>query len=512
MNASPPPILIVGGGLAGVFCALKLAPQRVAILAPAEIGASGSSFWAQGGIAAAVEEGDAPEIHASDTVAAGAGIVDEKIALGMAREARARIEDLSAMGVPFDRSSLGLFTPSREAAHSHRRIVRVKGDAAGRAVMEALARQVAKTPTIEVVAGFAAQELLMRDGRAVGVRARHTSGIVRDFHCSALVLATGGIGHLYRVTTNPLEARGVGLAIAARAGALISDAEFVQFHPTAIDVGADPAPLATESLRGEGATIIDKEGRRFLTEIDPAAELAPRDIVARGVFASIAAGKGAFLDARAAVGADFPTRFPTVFASCVAAGLDPRTTPIPIAPAAHYHMGGVWTDERGKTSLDGLWAVGEVAATGVHGANRLASNSLLEAIVFAARIAEDILASPLATNNDTPSEASLATGDDAALIEELRDMMSSNVGVVRNGEDLQSAVKRLLGIEAEATDIETQNMATTALLIASAALARRESRGAHFRLDYPETVAALAHRSRMTLADARNIAAETVAP
>ena len=252
-------------------------------------------------------------------------------------------------------------------------------------------------------------------------------------------------------------------------------------------------------------------GRRFLTEIDPAAELAPRDIVARGVFASIAAGNGAFLDARAAVGADFPTRFPTVFASCVAAGLDPRTTPIPIAPAAHYHMGGVWTDERGKTSLDGLWAVGEVAATGVHGANRLASNSLLEAIVFAARIAEDILASPLATQLDAPSEASLATGDDAALIEDLRDMMSSNVGVVRNGEDLLSAVKRLLRIEAEATDIETRNMATTALLIASAALARRESRGAHFRLDYPEPVAALAHRSRMTLADARSIAAETVA-
>ena len=197
------------------------------------------------------------------------------------------------------------------------------------------------------------------------------------------MLATGGIGHLYRVTTNPNEACGVGLAIAARAGALIADAEFVQFHPTAIDIGVDPAPLATESLRGEGAIIVDRDGRRFLADIDPAAELAPRDIVARGVFASIAAGKGAFLDARAAVGAEFAARFPTVYASCIAAAIDPVTTPIPIAPAAHYHMGGVATDARGRTWLAGLWAAGEVASTGVHGANRLASNSLLEALVFA---------------------------------------------------------------------------------------------------------------------------------
>jgi L-aspartate oxidase len=414
--------------------------------------------------------------------------------------------------VPFDRSSLGHFTPSREAAHSHHRIIRVKGDAAGRAIMETLARQVAKTPSIEIIDGFAAQEILVRDGRSVGVRARNPSGLVREFHCSALVLATGGIGHLYRVTTNPLEARGVGLAIAARAGALVSDAEFVQFHPTAIDIGADPAPLATESLRGEGAIIVNKNGERFMTDIDPAAELAPRDIVTRGVFASIAAGAGAFLDARAAVGADFPVRFPTVFASCVAAGLDPRTTPIPIAPAAHYHMGGVWTDERGKSTLDGLWAVGEIAATGVHGANRLASNSLLEAIVFAARIAADISASPLETSIAPPSEASIAIGDDSALIEELRDAMSLNVGVIRDSAGLRNAVSTILRIESAAKDIETRNMATTALLVACAAYARRESRGAHFRLDYPETVAALAHRSHMTIADARNIAIEACAP
>jgi L-aspartate oxidase len=249
-----------------------------------------------------------------------------------------------------------------------------------------------------------------------------------------------------------------------------------------------------------------------MTDVDPAAELAPRDIVARGVFASVAAGKGAFLDARAAVGADFPSRFPTVFASCMAAGLDPRTTPIPIAPAAHYHMGGVWTDERGKTSLEGLWAVGEVAATGVHGANRLASNSLLEAVVFASRIAADILESRLATEIAEPNDASLATGDDSALIDELRDTMSSKVGVVRNGAGLRDAVKAFLRIEAAATDIATRNMATAALLISSAALARHESRGAHFRLDYPTPDPAWAHRSRMTFEEAKAIAAEAATP
>jgi L-aspartate oxidase len=507
-NASPPPVLIVGGGLAGVFCALKLAPLRVGILAPWRIGASGSSFWAQGGIAVAVEEGDAPEIHARDTIAAGAGIVDEDIALGMAMEARGRVEDLVSMGVPFDRSELGQFLPSREAAHTHRRVVRVKGDAAGRAIMETLARQVAQTPSIEIIDGFAAEDILLRDGKVVGVRARHPSGLARDFHCAALVLATGGIGHLYRVTTNPRESCGVGLAIAARAGALVSDAEFVQFHPTAIDIGADPAPLATEALRGEGAVIIDKNGSRFMTTVDPAAELAPRDIVARAVFASIAAGDGAFLDARAAVGAEFPARFPTVFASCMAAGLDPRTTPIPIAPAAHYHMGGVWTDARGKTSLAGLWAVGEVAATGVHGANRLASNSLLEAVVFAARIAADISAGPLPTEIAPSRDATLPTGDDAALIEILREAMSSKVGVVRDGSGLREAIETLLDIEASAADINTRNMATAAFLIAASALARRESRGAHFRIDYPSADPGLARRSFVTLAEARATAAE----
>ena len=339
MRENLPPILIVGGGLAGVFCALKLAPTPVAIFAPTPVGYSGSSFWAQGGIAAAVEEGDTPESHADDTVAAGGGLVERDIALGMAQEARARVEDLAAMGTPFDRSALGGFLPSQEAAHSRRRIVRVQGDVAGRAIMDILAKEVARTPSIQIVEGYSAQEIVVRGGRAVGVRARDNAGMIHETPCAALILATGGVGHLYRVTTNPLEARGIGVAMAARAGALIADAEFVQFHPTAIDIDADPAPLATEALRGEGATIVDRDGRRFMLDIDPNGELAPRDIVARGVFASVKAGKGAFLDARSAIGAEFPTRFPTVYASCMSAGIDPSRELIPIAPSGALPYG-----------------------------------------------------------------------------------------------------------------------------------------------------------------------------
>lgn len=510
---SPPPILIVGGGLAGLFCALKLAPRRVAVLTPGSIDQGAASFWAQGGIAAAVLETDTPERHAEDTVKAGAGIVDEQIALGAAREARARVDDLLAYGVPFDRSHLGEFTPSREAAHSERRIVRVKGDTAGRAIMETLVRAVRAAPSIELLEGYGAQELLTCGNRVIGVRALDRNGLWRDFLSPAVVLATGGVGHLYRVTTNPIEARGIGLAMAARAGAIVADAEFVQFHPTAMDIGVDPAPLATESLRGEGAFIVDRDGRRFMLDIDPEAELAPRDIVARGVFAAIACGRGAFLDARAAVGAEFPTRFPTVYASCVGAGIDPVSQPIPIAPAAHYHMGGVWTDARGRSSLEGLWAAGEVASTGVHGANRLASNSLLEAIVFAARVADDVRAKPEDARLEPAAMLDENTDDplDAGLVDELRDTMATNVGVIRDRAGLTRAARSILRIEAATNNRELRNMAMAALLIASAALARHESRGAHFRSDYPNADPQLAQRSRLTSTQARAIAQEALA-
>jgi L-aspartate oxidase len=508
MDKRTPSILIVGGGLAGVFCALKLAPLPVTILAPAGIG--GASAWAQGGVAAAVSEGDTPEVHAADTIAAGAGLVDADIALGVALEARARIDDLLGYGAPFDRDALGVLQPSREAAHTHRRIVRVKGDAAGRAIMETLARRVRETPSIEVVEGVSAFETVTREGRAIGVLGRDANGQTRFLGGSALVFATGGVGHLYSVTTNPIDARGAGVAMAARAGALIADAEFVQFHPTAIDIGADPAPLATESLRGEGAVIVDRSGHRFLADIDPAAELAARDIVARGVFKSIASGNGAFLDARASIGAAFATKFPTVYASCMAAGIDPVTAPIPIAPAAHYHMGGIATDAKGRASLPGLWAAGEVACTGLHGANRLASNSLLEALVFGARVAADVAAS--ARDETTAAfharEQSHHDVIDHAVVEELRDVMAAYVGVVRDGAGLARALGAINRLRRQATGAQTQNMLTTALLIASAAFARRESRGAHFRSDFPTASPELARRSRLTLNEAETIARE----
>src|SRR5205085_6449438 len=382
-------IIIVGGGLAGLFCALKLAPRPVTVISAAPLGQGASSAWAQGGIAAAVAEGDSAEAHAADTIAVGGGLVDEHVALGLAREAAARIDDLLRYGVPFDRDLEGRLAVGREAAHSARRIVHVRGDMAGAAIIAALTEAVRKTPSIRVIEGFAAENLLTENGAVTGLQIRD----VRDPLASpvviasrAIVLATGGIGHLYAVTTNPTEASGLGLAIAARAGAVIADPEVQQFHPTAMMVGRDPAPLATEALRGEGATLINDKGGRFMLARHPLAELAPRDVVARGVFAEIAAGHGAFLDATSAPGARFADKFPTVYASCVAAGLDPTKQPIPVAPAAHYHMGGIAVDDRGRTSLQGLWAGGEVSSTGAHGANRLASSSLLEAVVYAARI------------------------------------------------------------------------------------------------------------------------------
>jgi L-aspartate oxidase len=503
-------VVIVGGGLAGLYCALKLSPRPVTIVTAAPIGEGASSAWAQGGIAAAVTQEDTPEAHARDTVAAGAGLVDEGVALAMAREAPARVAELLAYGVPFDKDLEGHLLVSREAAHSARRIVSVKGDMAGRAIMAALVAAVRKTPSIRLLEGFWAEDLVSGGGGVSGIRARAVdSSRLATIAGRAVVLATGGVGHLYVVTTNPREAQGQGLALAARAGAVLADTEFVQFHPTAIAIGHDPAPLATEALRGEGAILVNRAGERFMQRLHPAAELAPRDVVARGVFAEIMAGRGAFLDARQAVGRAFAERFPTVHASCMEAGTDPARDPIPIAPAAHYHMGGIAVDARGRSSLDGLWAAGEVASTGAHGANRLASNSLLEAVVFASRIAEDVEALPprqAPTRPDLIEIAARPVPASPARETELRLLMSVHVGVIRNEAGLAHALHEMLRIERESASPALRNMAIAALVIAAAAWRRRESRGAHYRSDHPAIDQAQGRRSFLTLEQARALA------
>jgi L-aspartate oxidase len=506
-------VVIVGAGLAGLFTALKLAPLPVTVVSAARFGEGASSLWAQAGIAAALAEGDSPEQHAADTIRAGAGIVDTKVAHLLAREARDRVEDLLRYGVPFDKDLEGHFSLGREAAHGRNRILHVKGDTAGRAIMAALIEAVRQTPSISVIEGFAASDLVLRDDRIDGVELTATDGKRFVLPAGAVVLATGGAGQLYAVTTNPHEARGEGVAIAARAGAVIADAEFVQFHPTAINIGHDPAPLATEALRGEGALLINARGERFMRAIHDDAELAPRDVVARAVYREVGSGRGAFLDCRP-LGAKLKEQFPTVYAACVAVGIDPTREPIPVAPAAHYHMGGILTDARGRSTVDGLWACGEVASTGAHGANRLASNSLLEAVVFGARVAADIAATvpapqASAVMTEIPSPRVLAADGSASAERALRLAMTEGVGVIRDDASLGRALSEIVALErGHASDARLANMLTTAKLVAAAAYRRRESRGAHFRGDYPVPDDKLAKRSFLSLREAETIARE----
>ncbi|MFK5979793.1 MAG: L-aspartate oxidase [Rhizobiaceae bacterium] len=501
-------VIIIGGGLAGLFCALKMAPRPVTVLAAAPIGTGASSAWAQAGIAAAVSKGDTVDKHLADTINAGAGIVDENIGALMVGQAADRIHDLLEYGVPFDTDLEGRLVTSREAAHSENRVVRVKGDMAGKAIMDALVSAVHITPSIRLLEGYVAEELVMSGKQVSGLIARPEEGRSQtriELKARAVVVATGGVGALYEVTTNPKQARGGGAGMAARAGAVIADPEFVQFHPTAINVGKDPAPLATEALRGEGCTLHNDAGERFMVAIDKHAEMAPRDIVARGIFEEVASGRGAWLDCTKAVGDRFKDEFPTVFGYCQDAGIDPSKERIPVIPAVHYHMGGILTDADGRTSLDGLWACGEVTSTGAHGANRLASNSLLEAVVFSSRIADDIV-DHLPVNELHPIGQRSGT-EDATIpspvnLKKLRSTMSEYVGVVRTAEGLKKALTIIVELSEKNNSSRFSNALATAKMITVAALLREESRGGHFRTDFPNPVENWKRRTFLTLAEA----------
>lgn len=511
MNPSRDHVVVVGAGLGGLVTALELAPMPVLLLSRAPLGRELATAWAQGGIAAAMAPDDGPALHAADTHAAGDGLCDPAIVSLVTAEAPACIERLERFGVRFDRDASGRLSLGREGGHGRRRIVHAR-DATGSAIAQALIEAVRRTPSVTLLEGVEARELLLRDGRVVGIAAlRGSERLV--IRATRVVLATGGAGGLYAHTSNPLAARGGGFVMAAKAGARLADLEFLQFHPTAIDVAADPLPLATEALRGEGALLVNAAGERFLAGQHPLAELAPRDVVARAIFRERAAGRGAFLDARAAPGERFARRFPTVHASCLAAGIDPVRDLIPVAPAAHYHMGGVAVDADARSSAEGLWAVGEVASTGLHGANRLASNSLLEAVVFGVRAARDIAARELRPAQGTALPGALArvqqAPEDWAVLARIRALMDARVGVVRDEASLLEAVAELDALRSAQGPGAVQDAATAGLLIAVSALQRRESRGGHFRADWPAHDPAAAVRSTTDLPAALAVAGGT---
>ncbi len=509
-------IVIVGAGLGALYAALELAPHPVVMISPEPLGQGASSAWAQGGVAAAMHKNDSPASHAADTVSAGAGTVLAEVANYVTHAAREHILELTELGTPFDRGPDGGYVMGLEAAHSFARVVRVQGDQAGREIMEALIDQVRETPSIQVLEGVMAAGLETEGDTVTGIWIETADMDVRSapilLRGTAYLLAGGGSGGLFAVTTNPPRIRGQVIGMAARAGAEIADAEFVQFHPTGFDIGLDPAPLATEALRGEGAILINNSGERFMQSVHPDAELAPRDIVARAIFAQWQAGNRPMLDTRDALGAEILTHFPAVAETCAAAGIDPVTEPIPVAAAAHYHMGGIDCGLDGRASLGNLWVCGEASSTGLHGANRLASNGLLEALVFAQTCAEGI--AEVTKILDQPNEITVkfAPGGQAPnpdAISKLRETMTEHVGVVRTAEGLETALAIIAELEnANADNPAFLNMTATATLIAAGALTRTESRGGHYRSDYPDTDTGFAFRSHTTLAEALEIRAQ----
>lgn len=506
MSMSSPQVsgqpIIIGGGIAGLLTALHLAPEPVLLLSKSALGADTASAWAQGGLAASFASNDNPALHLADTLAAGDGLCDVEVARRTVYAAPAAIETLARLGTSFDRAPNGDFFLGLEAAHSRRRIVHAKGDGSGRESMHALVAAVRSTPSITVVEGVEARRLTTEDNAVSGVMAYSATGPI-FFGSGRVVLATGGIGGLFFDTTNPLGSFGQGLALAARTGAVLADLEFIQFHPTALDGAVRPMPLISEAVRGEGAVLVDETGQRFLDGVQ-GAELTPRDILTRAVWQHIAKGHRIFLDARQRPGYEFAEHFPSISTLCKSFGIDPCHDLIPIRPAQHYHMGGVAVDQTGRSTVTGLWACGEVACTGLHGANRLASNSLTEAAVCARWVAESVAGAP-AGRSMRAVTMNLPSPDPTPV----RPLLSRTLGVIRENEGLKEAVSTLLAI-AE-THHAAADPAVVGLMIAVAALQREESRGAHHRTDFPEH-AAVPKRSMLCLDDALAAARELGAP
>ncbi|UHD45151.1 L-aspartate oxidase [Aureimonas altamirensis] len=477
MTGPRQPAVIVGAGLAGMLTALSL-DEPCILVCPSLTAAQSSTGLAQGGVAAAIGAGDDAMLHLADTLAAGDGLVQADAAGSILGGAAAAIARLARLGVRFDRDADGAPALGLEAAHARRRIVHAFGDGTGAEIHRALAAAVRQAPHIRLAEGHRVRRLRTEDGRIVGLWLDDTF-----VPTARIVLATGGVGGLFLATTNPAGSTGAGLALGLRAGAQVRDPEFVQFHPTALDCGRFPLPLISEAVRGEGAILVDEDGRRFMADV-PGAELAPRDVVARAIHAEIVLGRRVYLDARGLCDGAFAERFPAIAAICHTFGVDPSHDPIPVRPAVHYHMGGLATDLSGRTTVPGLWAVGEVASTGLHGANRLASNSLLEAAVMAPRVADSVAGAP-AHSPVGDAAPSVDTGD--AALEQVRRILGRDLALIRDEAGLTRAVTQLLPLA------ETSDPVLVGLAMAVGAFERRESRGGHWRSDYPAQAAQARH-------------------
>jgi L-aspartate oxidase len=482
--------LVIGSGVAGLHTAWRASANDDVIVLTKRSLFDSSTAYAQGGIAAALGAGDSPELHWKDTLAAGGALCDAEAVRVLVEEGPARVLELQTAGAEFDLTPDGQLSLGTEAAHSAKRIVHAHGDQTGAEVARALAQKVRESSRIDVLETARVLDLIVYGETVYGVKAS-IAGRPVEIIADATVLATGGCGQVYRYTTNPQVATGDGYAIAHRAGATLADMEFVQFHPTALDTPENPLSLISEAVRGEGATLLNAEGKRFMPARHRLAELAPRDVVAREIFRERQRTGAVFLDARM-LDTSFTTRFPGIFAICMARGIDPRHDLIPVTPAAHYMMGGVVVDLAGRTSLERLYACGEVSRTGVHGANRLASNSLLEGLVFAERVARDMATlSPLDRQPPSlePWEVPQLVDRGAAQVaaDAIRTVMWEHAGIARTAKGLRVAVTLLAEI-AERLPVgatEESNLVDTARLIAEAALIRKESRGGHFRSDFP---------------------------